>query len=77
MLSLGIHRDPEDRQYIAFTLFDASNMQCSIAVRITTTFDLNVFVNGVQQSNETLDELSVDVLTKLLNELNQNVDTAK
>lgn len=52
-------------------------MQCSIAVKITTTFDLNVFVNGVQKSSETLDELSVDVLTKLLNQLNQNSDIAK
>lgn len=58
-------------------MFDASQMQCSIAVKITTTFDLNVFVNGVQKSSETLDELSVDVLTKLLNQLNQNSDIAK
>lgn len=76
-VSVGIHRDPEERQYIAFTMFDAIQMKCSIAVKITNTFELNVFVNGTQTSTETLNELSVDVLTKLLNQLNQNTEIAK
>lgn len=66
----GIHRDPEDRQYIAFTMFDADTMNSSIAVKITDTFNLNVFSNGAQKTSETLPELSVDILTKLVNQLN-------
>lgn len=66
----GIHRDPEDRQYIAFTMFDAETMNSSIAVKITDTFNLKVFANGVQKTCETLPELSVDILTKLVNQLN-------
>lgn len=66
----GIHRDPEDRQYIAFTMFDAETMNSSIAVKITDTFNLKVFANGVQKTCEILPELSVDILTKLVNQLN-------
>lgn len=57
-------------------MFDASQMQCSIAVKITTTFELNVCVNAVQKPSETLNELSVDVLSKLLNQLNPNSDNS-
>lgn len=71
----GIHRDPEERRYIAFTLFDANDMKCAIAVKITDNFNLKIFLNGVQQTEETLDELSVDTLTKLLNQLNENTDS--
>lgn len=66
----GIHRDPEDRQYIAFTMFNADTMNSSIAVKITDTFNLKVFANGAQKTCETLLELSVDILTKLVNQLN-------
>lgn len=67
----GIHRDPEDRQYIAFTLFDAKQMNCSIAVKITDNFELQTYRNGAQESSEILNELNVEVLTKLLNQLNE------
>lgn len=70
----GIHRDPEERTYIAFTLFNAKDMNCSIAVKISNDFNVNVFVNGVKQSEDTLDELSVDTLTKLLTQLNESAD---
>lgn len=70
----GNHRDPEDRQYIAFTLFDANKMNCSIAVKITDNFNLKVYKNGIQTTCETLSELNVDVLTKLVNELNNSAE---
>lgn len=71
----GIHRDPEEeRRYIAFTLFDANKMNCSVAVKITDTFDLHVYANGVHKTSETLPELSVDILTKLVNQLNENAE---
>lgn len=70
----GIHRDPEERQFIAFTLFDASEMKCSIAVKITDTFDLSVHSNGVEKSNDTLNALSVDILSKLLSQLNESTN---
>lgn len=66
----GIHRDPEDRQFIAFTLFDTSKMNCSIAVKITDNFNLHVYKNGAQETSETLNELNIDVLSKLLNQFN-------
>lgn len=69
----GIHRDPEDRQYIAFTMFDANKMNSSIAVKITDTFSVKVLANGVERPDETLTELSVDILTKLVNRLNESV----
>lgn len=72
----GTHRD-EYRQYIAFTLFDATAMNCLIAVKITDTFNLNVYMNGVQQTNEELCELNVEALTKLLNELNETCEQEK
>lgn len=71
----GIHRDPEDRQYIAFTKFDASEMKSTIAVKITNNFDLKVHVNGAQQTSDTLKSLSVDELTKLLNQLNEAAES--
>lgn len=49
-------------------------MNCSIAVKISNDFNVNVFVNGVKQSEDTLDELSVDTLTKLLTQLNESAD---
>ncbi|XP_055300746.1 uncharacterized protein LOC129567660 [Sitodiplosis mosellana] len=70
----GIHRDPEDRQYIAFTMFDASAMNSAIAVKITDTFSAKVFANGVEKTSETLPELSVEVLTKLVNQLNESAE---
>lgn len=70
----GIHRDPEERRYIAFTLFDVNDMKCSIAVKITVNFNLKIIVNGDQHTDTTLDELSVDTLTKLLNQLNESPD---
>lgn len=69
----GIHRDPEDRQYIAFTMFDANKMNSSIAMKITNTYSVKVLANGVEKPSETLTELSVDVLTKLVNRLNESV----
>lgn len=70
----GIHRDPEDRQFIAFTLFDSDKMGCSIAVKVTDAFELKVYTNGVEKSFEVLKELSVDSLTKLLSQLNENTN---
>lgn len=69
----GIHRDPEDRQYIAFTTFNANKMNgCySIAVYIADTFDLKVFANGVQKTTKTLPELSVEIISKLVNQINE------
>lgn len=72
----GIHRS-EERRYIAFTLFNANEMKCTIAVKITDNFNLKVFINGEQQTDEALDELSVDTLTKLLAQLNENADLQK
>lgn len=69
----GIHR-AEERRYIAFTMFNAKDMNCSIAVKISNDFNVNVFVNGVKQSEDKLNELSVDTLTKLLNQLNESAD---
>lgn len=70
----GIHRDPEQRRYIAFTMFDANQMKCSIAVKITDTFDLNVFADGIQKSSDTLNELSLDSVAKLLHKFSENVN---
>lgn len=68
----GIHRDPEERQFIAFSMFDVKQMCSSIAVKVTDTFELKVYVNGKERSTETLKELSVDSITKLLNHLNES-----
>lgn len=69
-MSWGIHRD-EDRQWIMFSLVDANEMKQSILVKITDKFDLTVQTND-QRSNDTLNELTVDSLSKLLNHLNEN-----
>lgn len=70
----GIHRDPEERQYIVFTLFDAIAMKCSIAVKITDTFTLTISDHGEEKTANTLNELSVETLSKLLSELNENTN---
>lgn len=53
-------------------MFDANKMNCTIAIRITDTFDLKTYVNGVQRNCETLLELSVGILTKIVNQLNES-----
>lgn len=57
--------DPK-RQYIKF-MNGANKVQ--IIVKITNTFNLTVQENGVEKTNKTLTKLSVDVITKLLNDL--------
>ncbi|XP_031622805.1 uncharacterized protein LOC116340451 [Contarinia nasturtii] len=70
----GIHRDPDRRRYIAFTMFDAIKMNCSVAIKITNAFDLKVYANGVHKTNEILPELSVDIITKLVNQINESAE---
>lgn len=70
----GIHRDPEERQFIAFTMFDGNKMSCSIAVKVTDAFELKVYTNGAEKSTEILKELNIDSLTKLLSQLNENIN---
>lgn len=70
----GVHRDPEDRRYIAFTMFDAQEMRCSVAVKISDTFELNVFANGVRKPSDTLNELSLDSIAKLLRQFSESVN---
>lgn len=66
----GIHKDPES-QYIAFTMFDINQMKCSKVLKITDIYKMEIHVNGVEKSCETLNELSVDILTNLLRELDE------
>lgn len=64
-------RDP-DRKFIIFIKVDQTNISLNqMAVKVTDAFNLDVYVDGVHHTNETLHELSVDTLTKLLNELNE------
>lgn len=64
----GIHKDPES-QFIAFTMFDINQMKCSKVLKITDIYKMEIHVNGVEKSCEILNELSVDILTDLLREL--------
>lgn len=66
----GFHRDP-DRKFITFAKYDRRNKNFPISVEVNDTFDLDICVDGVHHTNETLSELSVDVLTQFFNELNE------
>lgn len=67
----GIHRDPINRQYIAFTKFDVNKMTCTKVLNINNEFEMKVLVDGVQKKASSLDVINVDVITSLLNQLDE------
>lgn len=70
----GYHKDPEERRYIAFTMFDAIKMNCAVAIKITNAFELKVYTNGVHKTSKILTELSVDILTNIIKQINESVE---
>lgn len=67
----GIHRDPDERQFIAFSKFDASKMSCSRVLIVNNKFEMKFLTDGVQTKASILDEISVEVITNLLNQLDE------
>lgn len=66
----GIHRDP-DQKFIAFTQFDPVKMNCSKTVYVSNAFEIYGAINGANVFNETIDELSVEYLSKMLGDLDE------
>lgn len=66
----GIHRD-SDRKYITFTKFDVDKMACSKILHVNIDFEIKISIDGVLKKTTNVDIVSVDVLTHLLNELDE------
>lgn len=66
----GTHRDP-DRKYITFTKFDLDKMACSKILHVNNNFETKTLIDGVLKKTAEMDTVSVEVLTDLLNELDE------
>lgn len=66
----GIHRD-SDRKYITFTKFDIDKMACSKILHVNNEFEIKISIDGVLKKTTDMKIISVQVLTDLLNELDE------
>lgn len=65
----GIHRDPE-RQHIVFTLFDVERMQTTKVLRIDRRHRrLRTFIDGMLFADSRPEELTVELVTSMLADL--------
>lgn len=67
----GLHRDP-DRKYISFTKFNVAQMACTKVLKVTDTFELTVYIQGKNVTSQTLHELNCEILSGVLNDLNES-----
>lgn len=67
----GIHRDP-NRKYITFTKFDVDKMACSKILHVNSDFKIKISSDGVLKKTDDMNIISVEVLTDLLNELDES-----
>lgn len=67
----GIHRDP-NRKYITFTKFDVDKMACSKILHVNNDFEIKISIDGILKKSADMDIVSVEVLTDLLNELDES-----
>lgn len=64
----GIHRDPE-RKFIVFSEFDVSTMDTAKLLHISDTCQLKAFIHKIEVELAKRDQLSVELLTETLGEL--------
>lgn len=64
----GIHRDP-DRKFIVFSRFDVDTMSVTKALYVDHSLQARVFINNVSILCEQLPELTVELLTNMLSQL--------
>lgn len=66
----GTHRSI-DRKYITFTKFDVDKMACSKILHVNNDFVTKISIDGVVKKTAEMDMVSVEVITDLLNELDE------
>ena len=64
----GIHRDP-DRHFIIFSMFNRSTMSASKVLFISSDLCSKIYIHGQNVVSETLSDVTVEILTNMLNEL--------
>lgn len=64
----GIHRDP-DNKFVVFSMFDINTMSNSKLLYVSNQFEIKILLYNKLISQQILDELSIEILSNLLNDL--------
>lgn len=67
----GVHADPENYRFIAFSKFDDSLMKCTKVLRITDMHVMDIRVDDISKSSAQLNELSIDIIADALRSLDE------
>lgn len=67
----GVHTDPENYRFIAFSKFDDRLMKCIKVLRITDEHMMDIRMDDISKSTAELNELNIDIIVDALRSLDE------